>query len=148
MLDRDGDGKLSKEEVRYAFLKKRRDITCCQSIVDEHTIMATVNDVDLFDKANVSGDGVLSKREFELYMKQHTKHSALALAELFSLMDDDHDGMMISDEVRMVLLREKQKRKDGSGIKRKEKMGGNCPWQICWGSTKTTCTSSPMTFTA
>ena len=62
MLDRDGDGKLSKEEVRYAFLKKRRDITGCQSIVDEHTIMATVNDADLlFDKANVSGDGVLSK---------------------------------------------------------------------------------------
>ena len=130
MMDRDGDGEVSKEEVRYAFLKKRREVMGSQSVVGDDVLLSALRDADLlFDKADVSGDGALSKREFELYMRRHTKHSDAAISELFSLMDDDDDGMITRDEVRMVFLREKQQHKtngeDGGKLSMADMLGLN-----------------------
>ena len=121
MIDRDGDGQVSKEEVRGEFLRKRRENAqknggSVNSMVADDMLLRAAKDADeLFDKADVSGDGEISLREFELYMKRHTKHSDLAIAELFSMMDADHDGYITREEVRRVFLKQKQQKKKGGG---------------------------------
>ncbi|EED91900.1 predicted protein [Thalassiosira pseudonana CCMP1335] len=77
-------------------------------------LLACSRDADmLFDKADVSGDGEISKREFEIYMKRHTKHPDSTIRDLFYMLDIDHDGYITRDEVRRVFLRQKlQNRKD------------------------------------
>lgn len=119
MIDKDGDGEVSKEEVRANFLRRRREMMektggKVEGMVDDSMLLHAAQDADkLFDKADVSGDGELSLREFQLYMKRHTKHSDIAIAELFSMMDADNDGYVTREEVRRVFLRQKQNLKAG-----------------------------------
>ena len=121
MIDKDGDGEVTREEVRANFLKRRRELTEKQggqveTMVPDGELLRVAEDADkMFDKADVSGDGELTLREFRLYMKRHTDNSDLAIAELFSMMDEDHDGFITRDEVRRVFLKQKQHMKNSSG---------------------------------
>jgi Ca2+-binding EF-hand superfamily protein len=123
MIDKDGDGEVSKEEVRANFFRRRRELMektggSDEAMVDDVALMRAAKDADtMFDKADVSGDGEISLREFQLYMKRHTTHSDIAIAELFSLMDADNDGYVTREEVRRVFLKQKQSAKSGSGDK-------------------------------
>ena len=121
MIDKDGDGEVSKEEVRANFFRRRREMLeknggSAEGLVSDEKLLYAAQDADkLFDKADVSGDGELSLREFQLYMKRHTKHSDVAIAELFSMMDDDNDGYLTREEVRRVFLKQKMKGSDSKG---------------------------------
>jgi Ca2+-binding EF-hand superfamily protein len=121
MIDKDGDGEVSKEEVRANFFRRRREMLeknggSAEGMVSDEKLLYAAQDADkLFDKADVSGDGELSLREFQLYMKRHTKHSDVAIAELFSMMDDDNDGYLTREEVRRVFLKQKMKGSDSKG---------------------------------
>lgn len=128
MIDKDGDGEVSKEEVRANFFRRRREMVektgkNADGMVDDTLLIQAAQDADkLFDKADVSGDGELSKKEFQLYMKRHTKHSDVAIEELFSLMDADNDGYVTRDEVRRVFLKQKQNLKKAGGGDPKRQM--------------------------
>ena len=121
MIDKDGDGEVSKEEVRANFFKRRRELAektggNVDAMVDDDVLMRAATDADkLFDKADVSGDGELSLREFQFYMKRHTNHTDVAIAELFSMMDADNDGYVTREEVRRVFLKQKQQLKTSGG---------------------------------
>ena len=121
MIDRDGDGEVSKEEVRANFFKRRRELVQktggnIEGMVDDDVLMKAATDADkLFEKADVSGDGELTLREFQYYMKRHTNHSDVAIAELFSMMDADNDGYVTREEVRRVFLKQKQQLKMNGG---------------------------------
>mmetsp|Transcript_27617 Transcript_27617/g.57114 ORF Transcript_27617/g.57114 Transcript_27617/m.57114 type:complete len:496 (-) Transcript_27617:155-1642(-) len=126
MIDRDGDGEITMEEVRKAFLQKRREVNGKSGLGggEEDELLMCSRDADaLFERADTSGDGYLSKMEFELYMKRNTKHSDIAIRELFSMMDVDNDGFITRDEVRRVFLRQKKESGgNGAGIEGGEKM--------------------------
>jgi Ca2+-binding EF-hand superfamily protein len=119
MIDKDGDGEVTKEEVRANFFRRRREMVeknggSVEGMVADDVLLHAAQDADkMFDKADTSGDGELSLREFQLYMKRHTKHSDLAISELFSMMDADNDGYVTREEVRRVFLKQKQQLKLG-----------------------------------
>eukprot|EP00956_Cyclotella_meneghiniana_P010519 scaffold14629_cov72-Cyclotella_meneghiniana.AAC.5 len=121
MIDKDGDGEVTREEVRANFLKRRRELIEKQggqveAMVPDGELLRVAEDADkMFDKADVSGDGELTLKEFQLYMKRHTDNSDNAIAELFSMMDEDHDGFITREEVRRVFLKQKQQMKMNAG---------------------------------
>lgn len=128
-IDRDNDGEITTDEVRKAFLRKKREMMrrsgsgrsgrSNQSDSFEEELLQCSRDADaLFRKADTSGDGYLSKREFEVYMKRNTKHSDLAIRELFSMMDLDNDGYITQDEVRHVFLQQKRHANGKGGLKK------------------------------
>ena len=99
MIDIDGNGDITRDEVRNAFLQKRRELQG-GSLSDskrgfEDEMLAVSRDADeLFDKADVDRNGTLTKNEFELFMKRHTQHSDAAIHQLFDSMDADRDGFI------------------------------------------------------
>lgn len=113
MIDVDGNGDISRDEVRNAFLSKRRNMQgggsqsgTVKSLEDE--MLAVSRDADaLFDKADVDKNGTLTKAEFELFMKRHTDHTTTAIEELFDSMDENHDGFITREEVRKAYLDKK-----------------------------------------
>lgn len=117
MIDVDGNGDISRDEVRNAFLKKRREVkggsVTSEKKKFEEELTAVSRDADmLFDRADVDRNGTLSIREFELYMKRHTSHSDAAIHDLFDTMDVDNDGYITREEVRRAYMDTK---KEGSG---------------------------------
>ena len=114
MIDADGNGDVTRDEVREAFLKKRRDL---KGDTYEHTddkkkqedsLLTAARDADaLFDKADVDGSGQISKREFEVFMKRNTNHTDEAMHKLFDSMDVDGDGQITREEVRKAYLKQK-----------------------------------------
>ena len=124
-IDKDGDGEITKEEVRRAFFLKRRELKGKQGSSGglEDELLKCSRDADLlFDRADISGEGEISKREFELYMKRNTKHSDIAIAQLFNMMDVDHDGFITRDEVRRVFLKQKKDAANGGDLENGGKM--------------------------
>ncbi|KAL7545700.1 hypothetical protein ACHAWF_009052, partial [Thalassiosira exigua] len=110
MIDVDSNGDITRDEVRNAFLKKRRQMkgdTLTESKHNlEDTMLAVSRDADaLFDRADYDGSGTLSMREFSLYMKRHTTHSDYAIQELFKSMDIDNDGFITREEVRKAYMK-------------------------------------------
>ena len=113
MIDVDGNGDITRDEVRNAFLKKRRELRG-GSLSDskrgfEDEMLAVSRDADeLFDKADVDRNGALTKNEFELFMKRHTSHSDAAIHQLFDSMDEDRDGFITREEVRKAYMKKKK----------------------------------------
>mmetsp|Transcript_29169 Transcript_29169/g.70374 ORF Transcript_29169/g.70374 Transcript_29169/m.70374 type:complete len:544 (+) Transcript_29169:258-1889(+) len=119
MIDLDHNGDITRDEVRGAFLKKRRDLKGGGDDVSvskknfEEDLLKVSKDADaLFDKADVDNSGTLTVREFELYMKRNTHHSDEAIHELFDTMDIDNDGFITREEVRKAYM---EKNKEGGG---------------------------------
>lgn len=129
MIDKDGDGEVTKEEVRANFLKRRRELAEKQggkveSKVSESEILHTAEDADkMFDKADVSGNGEITLKEFQYYMKRHTDNSDMAIAEFFSILDENNDGLVTRDEVRRVFLKQKRDFKLSNGKEGNMSMG-------------------------
>ena len=116
MIDKDGNGDVTRDEVREAFLQKRRDLKgethTDEKKEKEDSLLSAARDADaLFDKADVDGSGQISKREFEVFMKRNTTHTDDAIHKLFDSMDVDGDGYITREEVRKSYL--KQKSGDG-----------------------------------
>ena len=116
MIDKDGNGDVTRDEVREAFLQKRRDLKgethTDEKKEKEDSLLSAARDADaLFDKADVDGSGQISKREFEVFMKRNTTHTDDAIHKLFDSMDVDGDGYITREEVRKAYL--KQKNGDG-----------------------------------
>ena len=114
MIDADGNGDVTRDEVREAFLKKRRDLKGDSYVhtdekkEEEDELLTAARDADaLFDKADVDGSGQISKREFEVFMKRNTTHTDEAIHKLFDSMDVDRDGFITREEVRMAYLKQK-----------------------------------------
>ena len=129
MIDKDGDGEITKEEVRANFLKRRRELAeklghKVESAVSESELLQAAKDADaMFDKADVSGNGEITMKEFQYYMKRHTDNSDRAIAELFSILDEDSDGNITRDEVRRVFLKQKHNFKLSNGNELNMSMG-------------------------
>lgn len=123
MIDIDHNGDITRDEVRGAFLKKRRDLKGGGNVSEskknfEDELLAVSRDADLlFDKADIDGNGTLSSREFEVYMKRNTGHSDMAIQELFDSMDIDHDGYITREEVRKAYINMKKGKGDDEGGK-------------------------------
>jgi len=118
-IDVDGNGNITRDEVRTAFLKKKREADG-KSMGDADMDMLKVSrDADkFFDQADVDGNGSLTKNEFMAYMKRKTDHSEKAIVDLFMMMDVDHDGTITKEEVRKVYMQEREqhvKKGDGGG---------------------------------
>eukprot|EP00580_Thalassiosira_gravida_P015655 CAMPEP_0201665448 /NCGR_PEP_ID=MMETSP0494-20130426/6592_1 /ASSEMBLY_ACC=CAM_ASM_000839 /TAXON_ID=420259 /ORGANISM="Thalassiosira gravida, Strain GMp14c1" /LENGTH=530 /DNA_ID=CAMNT_0048144405 /DNA_START=141 /DNA_END=1730 /DNA_ORIENTATION=+ len=119
VIDVDQNGDITRDEVRNAFLKKRRDLRG-GDISDkaksyEEELLEVSRDADaLFDKADFDKNGALSVKEFELYMKRNTQHSEAAISQLFHSMDVDNNGFITREEVRCAYV----DRKTASGDKK------------------------------
>eukprot|EP00571_Detonula_confervacea_P001777 CAMPEP_0172315280 /NCGR_PEP_ID=MMETSP1058-20130122/24739_1 /TAXON_ID=83371 /ORGANISM="Detonula confervacea, Strain CCMP 353" /LENGTH=518 /DNA_ID=CAMNT_0013029335 /DNA_START=85 /DNA_END=1638 /DNA_ORIENTATION=+ len=105
MIDVDQNGDITRDEVRGAFVEKRRKLKGGDHSVSkknlEDELLLAAKDADLlFDRADFDGSGTLSKREFELYMKRNTSHSEEAINKIFDQMDSDKDGTITREEVR------------------------------------------------
>ena len=120
LIDVDGNGDVNRDEVRNAFLKKRRELrqgemseskrNLATSLEDQ--ILAASKDADeFFDKVDRDGSGTVTIHEFEVYMKRNTHHSDRAIQELFDSMDVDKDGYITREEVRKAYI--KLKKGDG-----------------------------------
>lgn len=112
-IDVDRNGDITRDEVRSAFIGKRRKLKGDDYPVSkkdlEDELLQTARDADkLFDEADFDGGGTLSKREFELYMKRHTTHSEAAINTLFDRMDIDRDGNITREEVRKAHMEHQQ----------------------------------------
>ncbi|KAL7536061.1 hypothetical protein ACHAXR_006889 [Thalassiosira sp. AJA248-18] len=113
MIDVDHNGDITRDEVRNAFLKKRNEVKG-GSMTEENKkfqdeLLQVSRDADaLFEKADVDGNGFLTIREFELYMKRHTKHSSQVIHHLFDSMDSDKDGYISREEVRKAYVGKKK----------------------------------------
>jgi len=108
-IDVDRNGNVTRDEVRSAFIEKRREAKGGDYSVSkknlEDDLLAAARDADeLFDKADFNGSGTLSKREFEMYMKRNTSHSGATIDRLFDQMDSDRNGFITKDEVRKAYL--------------------------------------------
>jgi len=108
-IDVDGNGGINRDEVRDAFVKKRRELKGGRMANEnsesdkklEDELLGVSRDADaLFDKADFDGSGSLSIGEFELYMKRNTSHSDAVIHQLFDSMDVDKDGFITREEVR------------------------------------------------
>ena len=119
LIDADGNGDITRDEVRNAFLKKRMQAKggnrepppppppppsrgpSLQGARQESMIDVSRDADALFDKADYDGNGTLSTREFELYLKRHTNHSDAVINQLIDTLDEDHDGVITREEVHM-----------------------------------------------
>jgi Ca2+-binding EF-hand superfamily protein len=82
-LDRDGDGKLSRDEVRDRL--KGQGLPC-----DETSLNA------LFSSVDVDSDGFISQKEFfDFSGKRNSEMEAM-----FNLLDKDHSGTISKGEIR------------------------------------------------
>eukprot|EP00581_Thalassiosira_minuscula_P012352 CAMPEP_0183721112 /NCGR_PEP_ID=MMETSP0737-20130205/13512_1 /TAXON_ID=385413 /ORGANISM="Thalassiosira miniscula, Strain CCMP1093" /LENGTH=526 /DNA_ID=CAMNT_0025951083 /DNA_START=365 /DNA_END=1942 /DNA_ORIENTATION=- len=121
MIDVDGNGDITRDEVRNAFLKKRRELkggeASEQSKNFEDELLKVSRDADaLFDQADYDKSGTLSILEFQMYMKRHTKHSDEAIHKLFHSMDVDQDGHITREEVRKAYI-DMNRKLEGGGKK-------------------------------
>ena len=66
----------------------------------------------MFDLADTSGDGLLSREEFMYYMQSHTDHTKAMIRDAFYMIDVDGNGDITRDEVRNAFLK---KRRDLKG---------------------------------
>lgn len=108
-IDVDGNGDITRDEVRTAFLKKKREADGGTMGDADQAMLKVSRDADkFFDQADVDGNGSLTKNEFMAYMKRKTDHSEKAIADLFMMMDVDHDGYITKEEVRKVYMQERQ----------------------------------------
>jgi len=118
-IDVDGNGDITRDEVRTAFLKKKKEVDGKSMGQADMDMLRVSRDADkFFDQADVDGNGTLSKNEFMVYMKRKTDHSEKAIADLFLMMDVDHDGYITKEEVRKVYMQERQQhlaKGDGGG---------------------------------
>lgn len=136
MMDGDRSGSITREEVQKVWIRARKmklrwkeeegfggsselkanlnRFESSSTIGDDEIFQCAADADRLFREADTSGDGVVSKREFELYMKRHTNNSDQAISELFHMMDVDNDGYITVDEVRKSYLRQNRKRTGGS----------------------------------
>lgn len=110
IIDVDGNGDITRDEVRNAFLKKRRELkgglASEKSKKIEEELLQVSRDADaLFDKADYDANGAISIQEFELYMKRNTEHSENAIHQLFKSMDADKDGFVTREEVRRAYMK-------------------------------------------
>jgi len=118
-IDTDNNGDITRDEVRKAFLKKRRETKGDEDNTEsqrnfEDNMLAVSRDADkFFDKADADKSGALSRKEFERFMKRTTDHSKDKIHALFDLMDIDHDGVVTKEEVRRAYLN--QKKENGGG---------------------------------
>eukprot|EP00584_Thalassiosira_punctigera_P017993 CAMPEP_0172569920 /NCGR_PEP_ID=MMETSP1067-20121228/125524_1 /TAXON_ID=265564 ORGANISM="Thalassiosira punctigera, Strain Tpunct2005C2" /NCGR_SAMPLE_ID=MMETSP1067 /ASSEMBLY_ACC=CAM_ASM_000444 /LENGTH=573 /DNA_ID=CAMNT_0013361873 /DNA_START=38 /DNA_END=1756 /DNA_ORIENTATION=- len=113
MIDVDHNGTITREEVRQAYLRQRRGKKGCEVSQDaiplEDELLAVSRDADaMFKQADFDGDGQISIREFELYMRRHTKHSLFAIRKIFSEMDTDQNGCVTRHEVRKVYMAQRR----------------------------------------
>lgn len=126
MIDKDGNGDITRDEVRAAFLKKRRELkgggddTSSKKNFEEEMLEVSRDADRLFERADADGNGVLSKREFEVYMKKYTNHTDAAIHELFDSMDVDRDGYITREEVRKVYM---EKKNGGEKVTLKDLLG-------------------------
>jgi Ca2+-binding EF-hand superfamily protein len=108
-IDVDGNGNITRDEVRTAFLKKKREVDGKSMGQSDMDMLKVSRDADkFFDQADVDKDGTLTKREFMVYLKRKTDHSEKAIADLFLMMDVDRDGFITKEEVRKVYMQERQ----------------------------------------
>jgi len=118
-IDVDGNGDITRDEVRNAFLKKKREAEGGSMGDKDMDMLKVSRDADkFFDQADVDGNGSLSKNEFMAYMKRKTDHSDKAIIDLFMMMDVDHDGYITKEEVRKVYMEEREQhvqKGDGGG---------------------------------
>ena len=118
-IDVDGNGDITRDEVRTAFLKKKREADGGTMGDADQAMLKVSRDADkFFDEADVDGNGSLTKNEFMAYMKRKTDHSEKAIGDLFMMMDVDHDGYITKEEVRKVYMQERQQhidKGDGGG---------------------------------
>ena len=124
MIDVDGNGDITRDEVRNEFLTKRRQVKggggggSVKAGDFEKELLQVSRDADaLFDRADADGSGSLSIREFELFMKRNTSHSDAAIHELFDSMDVDKDGYITREEVRKAYLHKAKTEGNGGGKK-------------------------------
>ena len=119
LIDADGNGDITRDEVRNAFLKKRMEAKGGQQAglaptpsfraATEDTMIDVSRDADaLFDKADYDGNGTLSNREFELYLRRHTNHSDAVIHQLINTLDEDNDGFITREEVYRAFKRAKE----------------------------------------
>ena len=66
----------------------------------------------MFDLADTSGDGLLSREEFMYYMQSNTDHTKAMIRDAFYMIDVDGNGDITRDEVRNAFLK---KRRDLKG---------------------------------
>lgn len=116
-IDVDGNGDITRDEVRTAFLKKKREADGGTVGDNDMAMLKVSRDADkFFDQADVDGNGTLTKNEFVAYMKRKTDHSEKAIFDLFMMMDVDHDGFITKEEVRKVYMNERDQHiKKGEG---------------------------------
>mmetsp|Transcript_27170 Transcript_27170/g.49050 ORF Transcript_27170/g.49050 Transcript_27170/m.49050 type:complete len:527 (-) Transcript_27170:162-1742(-) len=119
MIDADNNGNITRDEVRNAFLTKRREAKGGGDLDNnkklEEELLEVSRDADaLFEKADYDGSGELDVGEFQLYMKRNTSHSDAVIHQLFNQMDVDKDGYITREEVRNAYIANK---KGGGGKK-------------------------------
>ena len=115
-IDVDGNGNITRDEVRTVFLKKKKELDGGTLGQEEKDMLKVSADADkLFHEADVDGSGTLTKREFEAYMQRKTNHSDKAISDLFMLMDVDHDGFITKEEVRKVYMEERKRQIEKGG---------------------------------
>ena len=119
MIDVDGNGNITRDEVRTAFMKKKRESDGGDMGEADRAMLKVSRDADtFFDQADIDGNGTLTKNEFMAYMKRKTDHSEKAILDLFMMMDVDHDGTITKEEVRKVYMQQREnhlKKGDGGG---------------------------------
>lgn len=85
-------------------------------------VMETLRSADaMFDVADTSKDGTISRDEFEYYMKKNTDHDLKTIRECFDTIDIDNNGDITRDEVRMAFLKKKKEVKGGGSVSSKRK---------------------------
>ncbi|GAB4851690.1 hypothetical protein Ancab_031094 [Ancistrocladus abbreviatus] len=88
LIDRDGDGKITKRELEALFSR------IGASPPSEEEIAAMMREID------VDGDGCISLEEFEAISEAFRPASDLAeLRETFEVFDADHDGKITAEEL-------------------------------------------------
>lgn len=94
MFDKDGDGHITKKEVREMMVSLGQDPT-------EEEVADMVNEVD------TDGNGVIDFNEFLTMMarKKSAKEEELETVEAFRVFDVDGDGFITADELRSVMTK-------------------------------------------